>query len=81
MGTVRKVDYFKPASSDNDLFSCLTAKQQEVVRLAKHAGYYDYPRKTCTKELAKQLGISPATTIEHLRKAENRLIEQVVAGR
>ena len=41
-------------------------------------GYYRYPREIDTKELAKRIGISRTTLIEHLRKAENRVMEKVL---
>jgi len=58
----------------------LSDRQDEVVRAALHAGYFDWPRKTDAVELADQLGISHPTMLEHLRKAEKKLIQHSLRG-
>ena len=72
--------YQKAVFHETDNLSNLTDKQKEIMLAAKHLGYYDYPRKVKAEEVADELGISKATAIEHLRKAENRLIGEVLAG-
>lgn len=54
--------------------SNLSARQREVFDLARHRGYYDWPRQITGDDLARELGISKATTFEHLRKAEAKLL-------
>lgn len=52
----------------------LTSRQRETFLLARSRGYYEYPRETTTRELAAELGISKTTLLEHLRKAESKLL-------
>ncbi|MCW4024847.1 MAG: helix-turn-helix domain-containing protein [Candidatus Bathyarchaeota archaeon] len=65
---------FSPTSPLNQL----TEKQREVLIAAYQAGYYDIPRKISSQELAKKLGLVDSTVVEHLRKAEHRLITHIL---
>jgi hypothetical protein len=65
---------FSPISPLNQL----TEKQQEVLIKAFKLGYYGIPRKITSEELAKKLGIADSTVVEHLRKAELRLLTQIL---
>ena len=58
----------------------LTRKQQEILILAKNEGYYDSPRRVTLEDLSNRAGLSKATIAEHLRKAENQIINSVLAG-
>jgi predicted DNA binding protein len=59
-------------------FSQLTEKQQEVLLAAYKWGYYDIPRKITSEEIAKRLKVADSTVVEHLRKAELRIMKQIV---
>jgi len=80
IGDIEKTSFHKATYGIHGLLSCLTARQKEILILAKKLGYYDYPRKVKSEELAQILGISKASTIEHLRKAEVRLMNHILAG-
>jgi len=73
-----KLEYFKEEKLDNlgilNILPKLTEKQRNAVEAASAGGYYEYPRKTDVKRLAKKNKLSFSTFQEHLRKAENKLI-------
>lgn len=54
----------------------LSERQREVIELARQRGYYEWPRETNASDLAEELGISKTTLLEHLRKAESKIIGQ-----
>jgi predicted DNA binding protein len=54
----------------------LTEKQENVLWLALKMGYFDYPRKINTKELAQTLGIVPSTFSEITRGGLRKLLEK-----
>jgi predicted DNA binding protein len=59
--------------------SNLTPKQSEVLKGALEFGYFDSPRRVDSRELAKRLGIAQSTLLEHLRKAQTKILRQVLA--
>ena len=59
--------------------NCLTEKQQEAIALAFRLGYFDTPRKISVDELAKKLGFASSTLAVHLRRAERRLLAEMLA--
>jgi hypothetical protein len=65
---------FSPISPLNQL----TQKQREVLLAAYRTGYYDIPRKITSEQLANQLGLVNSTVVEHLRKAEQRLLVHIL---
>ncbi len=67
---------FSPVSVLNQL----TQKQREVLVAAYKMGYYDIPRKTTSEQLAKNLKLVDSTVVEHLRKAEQRLITHILTS-
>ena len=80
IGDIERTSFHKATYGAHGLLSCLTARQKEILILAKKMGYYEYPRKTKSEDLAQMLGISKASTIEHLRKAEVRIMSHILAG-
>jgi predicted DNA binding protein len=80
LGNINNISFKKAVYQEHDIMSCLTQKQREIVIAAKKSGYYDMPRKISSKELSKKIGVSTATLLEHLRKAEVRLMENILGG-
>jgi hypothetical protein len=60
--------------------SQLTEKQRQVLISAYNHGYYDIPRKITSERLAKKLNIVNSTLVEHLRKAERRLLVHILTA-
>lgn len=56
----------------------LSERQQEVVETALEAGYYDWPRDADAEAVADVLGVTHPTFLEHLRKAEKKLLTQAL---
>ncbi len=66
---VLKMGKFEPKTG------VLTEKQERIFWLALKGGFFDYPRKIDTVELAAKLGISPSTLSEITRRGLRRLLE------
>lgn len=80
VGEVQNVSFKKYVYSEHAILSCLTDKQRKILIAAKKRGYYDYPRKINGNQLSQKMGISKSVTIEHLRKAEARIMSDILAG-
>ena len=80
VGKAKVVSFQRASYDSHSLLSTLTDQQRKTVIEAKRRGYYEYPRKISAEGLAKKLGISKATVLEHLRKAEIRLLDNILAG-
>jgi predicted DNA binding protein len=70
-----------PAEPDQNLIesqepagTTLTPRQKEAIELARAQGYYQWPRDVSADALAAELGVSKSTFLEHLRKAEQKLL-------
>jgi len=57
----------------------LTDKQRRVLVTAYRLGYYDVPRKITSEELAKNLKLVKSTFSAHVRKAERRLLAELLS--
>jgi predicted DNA binding protein len=64
--------------NEEGILSELTDRQKAILIKAKQSGYYDIPRKITTRELAKEFGISKTAILEHLRKAEGKIMMRVI---
>jgi len=56
----------------------LTEKQRVVLRTAHRLGYFEVPRRIDSRKLARALDLRAATVVEHLRKAEQRLLDRLL---
>lgn len=52
----------------------LTDRQREVLRLAFHFGYFDWPRTASAEAVAAEVGIAQSTFSQHIRAAERNLL-------
>jgi hypothetical protein len=64
--------------SSSSPLSKLTGIQQRVILSAFELGYYDLPRRIDSRELAKRLKIAEPTLVVHRRKAERRLLSEII---
>jgi hypothetical protein len=77
---VKSVHFPRIGPFEYDVLSALTRRQREALTAALKHGYYEYPRRISTEKLASKMGLTKTTLIEHLRKAENTLVSNVVSG-
>jgi predicted DNA binding protein len=62
------------------LLSKLTPRQKQMLLTAYALGYYDVPRRISSDDLSRHLNVDKSTIVEHLRKAERKLIGSIIAG-
>ena len=80
LGEIKSISCQRAGYQSYSALSCITQRQRDVLIEAKKSGYYDYPRHINADQLAERLGIGKSATIEHLRKAEGRIISHVLSG-
>jgi predicted DNA binding protein len=87
-GAEKRVDEFKLLSFKNTplqniyfpkVMPQLTDLQKKALDLAVKKGYYEAPKKTNLRALAKLMNISLATYQKHLQKAESKVIPDVLS--
>jgi len=80
LGEITRISFKKATYNDQTILSCLTEKQKEILIAAKKNGYYSYPRKINSQELSERIGLSKPTVVQHLRKAEIRIVSNILKG-
>jgi len=60
------------------LMPALTAFQKKAISLAFERGYYAWPKRTDLGKLAKEMKISISTYREHLKRAEEKLMPDLI---
>jgi len=65
--------------SRENVLDGLTALQRKALVEAHATGYFDVPRLITSEALADRLGIDKSTLSEHLRKAEKRIIDDLLS--
>jgi predicted DNA binding protein len=65
--------------SPNSPIARLTEKQRRVLITAYKLGYYDLPRRIGSEELARKLNLVKSTFVAHRRKAERRLLTEMLS--
>lgn len=79
-GKITNMTFKRAAYQRKDLLSVLTDKQREVMVAAYRHGYYDIPKGISSARLSEKVDISKPTLLEHLRKAEGRILAEIMAG-
>ncbi|PSP75750.1 diguanylate cyclase [Halobacteriales archaeon QS_1_68_20] len=57
----------------------LTDRQRAALLAGYYSGFFDWPRVSSGEEVAESLDVSPSTFHQHVRIAERKLLESVVA--
>ncbi len=63
--------------STRSLYGDLTRRQARALVTALDSGYYNLPRSATAEEIAQRLRIPRTSFTDHLRKAENKVIQAV----
>ena len=80
VGEIINISFKQAAYQKQDILTILTGKQREVLAAAYKHGYYDIPRRISSERLSEKVNISKPTLMEHLRKAERRILAEIMAG-
>ena len=63
--------------STSILFGNLTNKQRRALITALDSGYYQLPRRANAGQIAQSLRVPRTSYVDHLRKAENKVLQSV----
>ena len=80
IGEIKNISIKQAAYQKQDILSILTKKQRKALAAAYKHGYYDIPRKISSERLSEKVSISKPTLMEHLRKAERRILVEIMTG-
>ncbi|WP_302082585.1 helix-turn-helix domain-containing protein [Salinibaculum rarum] len=65
---------------DTTIESSLTKQQREALVAALDQGYFDVPRGATATDVADQLGISKSSFLGRIKRAQQTVFEQLLAG-
>ncbi len=80
VGTILRMSFRRAAYQKADVLAVLTDKQREVMVAAFQNGYYDFPKKISSRQLCQKVSISKPTLLQHMRKAEGRILKEIMTG-
>ncbi|WP_330632893.1 helix-turn-helix domain-containing protein [Halocatena halophila] len=81
MEMLRTADTTTAAGRNDRTQSGLTPEQEATLQAAVEHGYYESPREVDGVELAEHLGVPRSTLTYRLRRAEEHLAKQYIAGK
>lgn len=79
-GKILNINITKAAYQKHDILTVLTEKQRDILITAHQNGYYKYPKRINSEKLSEKVNLSKATMVQHLRKAEGRIMDEILAG-
>ena len=62
----------------NGILDVLTPQQKKILLESYRQGFFDHPRRINADKLAEEMGIHKTTLLEHIYKAEKRLIGHIL---
>jgi len=66
--------------ASSSFLSVLTDKQRKVLSTAYSRGFYDTPRRMGVRELAQLVNLHKSVVVEHLRKAQKKLLDEILVS-
>lgn len=64
----------------SSFLSALTEKQRKVLVSAYEQGFFDTPRRIGVRTLGQSMKLGKSAVVDHLRKAEKRLLDEILAN-